>query len=94
MFPSIEKGIVTIATVNALFFLAISATTGAAPVPVPPPKPQVMKTKSQPAIAFLISPSLSLAASSPTLGLEPAPKPFVNSFPIKIFIEAFVYNKS
>ena len=60
-------------------------TTGAAPVPVPPPIPQVMKIISLPLNFFLISDSDSFAASSPILGLLPAPSPWVNSFPKRTF---------
>ena len=42
--PSKENGFVTTPTVRIPRFLAISATTGAAPVPVPPPIPQVTNT--------------------------------------------------
>ena len=82
--PSNVNGKVTTPIVNAPCFFAIFAITGAAPVPVPPPKPQVMKTISLLPIFFFISDSDSLAASSPTLGLLPAPNPCVNSFPIRI----------
>ena len=46
--PSKRKGLVTTPTVSAPSSLAISATTGAAPVPVPPPMPAVTKTMSAP----------------------------------------------
>ena len=83
--PSIVKGNVTTPIVKAPCFFAIDAITGAAPVPVPPPNPHVMKIMSLPESFFLISDSDSLAASSPTFGFEPAPKPCVSSLPIKIF---------
>ena len=73
--PSIVKGNVTTPIVKAPCFFANAATTGAPPVPVPPPIPQVIKTISLPLIFFFISDSDSFAASSPTLGLLPAPNP-------------------
>ena len=90
LWPSIEKGSVTMPTVKAPTFFAISAITGAEPVPVPPPRPQVIKTISEPRNIFLISCSVSLAASSPILGSDPAPKPFVSSLPSRIFLSAVV----
>ena len=56
--------------------------TGAAPVPVPPPIPQVIKTISAPSKAASISAFVSKAASFPTCGFAPAPRPFVSSAPI------------
>ncbi len=88
--PSIAKGKVTTATVNEPSFLAISATTGALPVPVPPPSPHVMNIMSAPLSTCLSSCSDSLAASSPILGMLPAPSPRVISFPIKTFLSAVV----
>ena len=44
--PSKLKGLVTTPMVKAPASLAISATTGAAPVPVPPPIPAATKTRS------------------------------------------------
>ena len=85
---------VTTPTVKQPIFFAISATTGALPVPVPPPRPHVINTISEPCNDFFMSLSDSLAASSPTFGTEPAPKPPVTSFPIRIFTSALVYNKS
>ena len=82
LFPSNKKGFVTIPTVNIPIDLAISHTTGAAPVPVPPPIPAVTNTISVPVKAFLIFSSSSLAAISPKTGFEPAPNPLVVSFPI------------
>ncbi len=87
--PSTVKGNVTIPMTRAPCFFARSATTGAAPVPVPPPRPQVIKTISESPMRFFISCSDSLAACSPILGLLPAPRPCVNSLPIRIFTSAF-----
>ena len=72
--PSNVNGFVTIAIVNIFLDLAISATTGAAPVPVPPPIPAVMKTIFAPSNTFSISSLLSSAAFSPISALPPAPK--------------------
>ena len=81
--PSKPKGLVTTATVKApISCIAISATTGAAPVPVPPPSPAVTKTMSAPAKASRISLRDSSAAWQPTSGLAPAPRPRVSSSPI------------
>jgi len=88
--PSMEKGIVTMATVRIPIFFAMSAMTGVAPVPVPPPRPQVTKTMSAPWIFSFTSFSLSFAASSPIFGMLPAPRPLVSSFPIRIFASAVV----
>ena len=87
-FPSKRKGFVTTPTVKMPISLAILAMTGAAPVPVPPPMPQVTKTISAPASAAEISSEFSSAAFSPTSGLAPAPRPFVNFSPICIAIGA------
>ena len=76
------KGFVTTPTVRLPCSFANLATTGAAPVPVPPPIPHVTNTMSAPAIACLISSTLSFAASSPTLGSAPHPRPFVIFSPI------------
>ncbi len=92
--PSTVKGIVTTPIVKAPCFFAIEAITGAAPVPVPPPKPQVINTISELASFFLISDSDSFADSWPILGFDPAPKPWVNSFPINIFESALAYRRS
>ena len=87
--PSKVKGLVTTPTVRApTSFLAMSATTGAAPVPVPPPSPAVMKTMSAPARAALISSRESSAASLPTSGLAPAPRPLVMSEPMWTLMSA------
>ena len=80
--PSKPNGFVTTPTVNAPASRAHSATTGAAPVPVPPPIPAVTKTMSAPCNAFKISSRLSSAASRPTSGFAPAPKPLVAFSPI------------
>ena len=53
--PSKTKGFVTTATVKIPKSLAISATTGKAPVPVPPPNPAVKKTISAPLNTSAIS---------------------------------------
>mmetsp|Transcript_5480 Transcript_5480/g.10448 ORF Transcript_5480/g.10448 Transcript_5480/m.10448 type:complete len:283 (+) Transcript_5480:438-1286(+) len=81
-FPSNANGFVTIATVNAPLSLAISETTGAAPLPVPPPIPLVIKHKSVPATMAAISSRDSSAASLPTSGSPPAPRPRVTDDPI------------
>ena len=92
-FPSNLNGFVTIATVRAPNPWAISAITGAAPVPVPPPKPHVTKTISAPLRASSISFLLSSAASLPTSGSAPAPKPSVIDAPIWSFVSAkLVFN--
>ena len=88
--PSIVNGKVTIPTVRAPDFFAISAAIGSEPVPVPPPRPQVTNAMSQPSRTFLISFLLSFAASSPTFGSAPAPRPPVISFPISILMSASV----
>ena len=86
--PSNLNGVVTTPTVRAPCFLAIDATTGAAPVPVPPPIPQVTNTMSAPSSAFAISSALSSAALSPTSLLAPAPSPLVVLAPIGIVTPA------
>src|SRR5918993_256650 len=88
--PSKAKGRVTTPTVSAPESLAILATTGAAPVPVPPPFPAVTKTMSAPRIASSISALLSSAASIPSFGSAPAPRPRVSFSPMWIFISASV----
>ena len=88
--PSTVNGNVTTPITSAPCFFAISAMTGAAPVPVPPPSPQVTNTKSEFWSFFLISCDCSRAASCPIRGFEPAPSPFDNSRPIRIFWSAFV----
>ena len=75
-----SKGLVTTATVRMPSSLAISATTGAAPVPVPPPMPAVMKHMCAPSSAAAISSRDSWAAARPASGLEPAPRPVVPSW--------------
>ena len=90
--PSSEKGRVTTATVRTLpvsppSWLAIEATTGAAPVPVPPPRPAVMKTMSEPSRASQIFSVSSTAAWRPMSGLAPAPRPLVSLPPIWILTE-------
>ena len=76
------NGFVTTATVRIPKFLAISATTGAAPVPVPPPIPHVTNTMSASFIISLISSLFSSTALAPISGLAPAPSPFVSFSPI------------
>ena len=80
--PSKANGRVTTPMVSAPRPLAISATTGAAPVPVPPPLPAVMKTMSAPFSASSISSRCSSAASRPTSGSLPAPRPRVSWRPM------------
>jgi hypothetical protein len=84
--PSSEKGSVTTATVRTPSssppsWLAIEATTGAAPVPVPPPSPAVMKTMSAPSSASQIFSVSSTAAWRPISGSAPAPRPLVSFAP-------------
>src|SRR5262245_7067204 len=91
--PSRLKGNVITATVNTLppsppSWLAIDATTGAAPVPVPPPRPVVMNTMSAPSSASQIFSVSSTAAWRPTSGFEPAPRPLVSLVPIWILTPA------
>ena len=83
-FPSKPKGLVTTATVKIPNSLAISATTGAAPVPVPPPIPAAINTMSAPSIALRITSRSSSAEFLPTSGLAPAPSPLVTLVPIWI----------
>ncbi len=92
--PSTVKGRVTIPTVRAPVFFATSATIGAAPVPVPPPRPQVTKTMSALSMASRKVRSSSRAACSPTEGSFPAPRPFVISRPIRIFLLALHFFRS
>ena len=73
--PSNENGRVTTPTVSASSSRAISATIGAPPVPVPPPSPAVTKTMSAPLSASFSSSRDSVAASRPTAGSAPAPRP-------------------
>ena len=92
-FPSRPKGRVTTATVRTLpasppSWLAMEATTGAAPVPVPPPRPVVMNTMSEPSRASQIFSVSSTAAWRPTSGFAPAPRPLVSLWPIWILIGA------
>ena len=91
--PSRLKGRVTTATVRTFpasppSWLAIEATTGAAPVPVPPPSPVVMKTMSVPSRASQIFSVSSTAAWRPMSGFAPAPSPLVSFWPIWIFTGA------
>ena len=82
--PSLLNGKVTIAIVKAPLSLASLAITGREPVPVPPPKPPVRKTMSASLQASKISCRASSAAPSPTFGSDPAPNPFVSTFPMSI----------
>ncbi len=82
--PSKRNGLVTTPMVSAPDCRAISATTGAAPVPVPPPMPAVTKTMSQSWSSLLSSSRDSSAASAPTVGLPPAPRPRVSLRPMCI----------
>ncbi len=82
---SMRKGVVTTPTVIAPFLLAISATTGAAPVPVPPPKPVVMKTMSILESKSSIRLRDSSIAALPSLGSPPTPIPLASFSPTKIF---------
>ena len=86
--PSKENGRVTTPMVSAPMFLATSATTGAPPVPVPPPLPAVMKTMSAPLSTSSISSRWASAASRPTSGSLPAPRPRVRSRPMSSFTSA------
>ena len=73
--PSKLKGVDTIATVTIFAFLAILAITGRAPVPVPPPRPAVKNNIFVFRSSSFNSSALSSAASLPTLGSAPAPRP-------------------
>ena len=87
----------TTPTVRMPFSLAISATTGAAPVPVPPPMPAVTNTMSAPSSRAVICSLLSLADSRPTSGFAPAPLPPVSFSPMASFwvaSEAFRHCRS
>mmetsp|Transcript_13468 Transcript_13468/g.24383 ORF Transcript_13468/g.24383 Transcript_13468/m.24383 type:complete len:252 (-) Transcript_13468:608-1363(-) len=81
--PSNLNGLVTTPTVRQPHsFLAISATTGAAPLPVPPPMPAVINTISAPIQTALTSSAFSKAAFLPIPGSPPAPNPLVTLRPI------------
>ncbi len=84
-FPSKLKGRVTTPIVSAPSLLAISATTGAAPLPVPPPIPAVIKTILASSKTLEIKFLSSSAAFLPISGSPPAPKPRVVNFPIWTF---------
>ena len=73
--PSNLKGVVTTPTVKISISLAIRATTGAAPVPVPPPIPAVINTMSESSSNLRMASSSCSAASRPTSGFAPAPRP-------------------
>ena len=92
--PSKVNGRVTTPMVRAPRPLAISATTGAAPVPVPPPLPAVMKTMSAPFRASSISDRCSSAARRPTSGSLPAPRPRVSCRPMSSFRSASLINSA
>ena len=89
--PSCLNGRVTTATVKMPISLAISAITGAAPVPVPPPMPVVMNNIFAPLIAAEIASRSSNAASRPTSGFAPAPKPRVKLAPSWILLAALLF---
>ena len=55
------------------------------PEPVPPPSPAVTKTMSEPRSACLIWSCDSSAATRPTSGSAPEPRPCVSSRPMWIF---------
>ncbi|CSB38950.1 Uncharacterised protein [Vibrio cholerae] len=80
--PSKLKGLVTTATVKMPSSFATSAITGAAPVPVPPPIPAAINTISAPVRNSLMRSLSSSAASRPTCGFAPAPRPLVILPPI------------
>ena len=86
--PSNLNGRVTTPMVSAPIFLAMPATTGAAPVPVPPPSPAVTKTMSAPLRDSSISLLWSSAEPRPTSGLAPAPSPRVASRPMSSLTSA------
>src|SRR5690348_5545608 len=86
--PSKLKGLVTTATVRMPISRAISATTGAAPVPVPPPMPAVTNSMSAPLMSSSMRSRSSSAASRPTSGLAPAPRPLVTVVPSCIVVLA------
>ena len=80
--PSKVKGLVTTPMVSAPLERAISAMIGAAPVPVPPPIPEVTKTMSASWRTLESSSRDSSAASSPTSGSPPQPRPRVTLRPM------------
>ncbi len=86
--PSKWNGFVTTATVKASSSVAREAMIGAAPVPVPPPRPVVTKTISAPSNTSIILSVSSRAASRPTLGSAPAPRPLVSRLPNWILMGA------
>ena len=74
-FFSKKNGMVTMPMVRMPFFLAMPATTGAAPVPVPPPIPAVTNTICVPSSSRCsICSAWSMAACCPLLGSPPAPR--------------------
>ena len=79
--PSKLKGVDTIATVTMFNFFAKLAIAGRAPVPVPPPNPAVRKSILVFLNSSFNSSALSSAASLPTIGSAPAPKPCVLESP-------------
>ena len=89
--PSNANGLVTTATVKMPISFATSAIIGAAPVPVPPPIPAVINSMSAPSIISAIRSRSSSAASRPTSGLAPAPKPLVMSIPICNVVDAALF---
>ena len=88
--PSKVNGRVTTPMVSAPIFLAMPATTGAAPVPVPPPSPAVTNTMSDPFRDSSISCLWSSADVRPTSGFAPAPRPRVASRPMSSLVSASV----
>ena len=81
--PSKLKGSVTKAITRAPCSAAISATVGEAPPPVPPPIPARMNTRSQSLTTAAIFSRSSSAASRPSSGSPPAPRPRVVPMPIR-----------
>ena len=92
--PSNANGLVTTATVKIPISFAICAITGAAPVPVPPPIPAVINSISAPSINSAIASRSSKAASRPTSGFAPAPKPLVMASPICKIVLAWLFFKA
>ncbi len=86
--PSNANGDVTMPTVSAPTSRAMRAITGAAPEPVPPPSPAVTNTMSEPRSTVLIRSYESSAASRPTSGSAPEPRPCVCSRPMWILVGA------
>jgi hypothetical protein len=85
IFPSKPNGSVTTHTVSIPICIAISPTTGAAPVPVPHPIHHVMNTISVSCSIALMSSMFSSAALRPISGSAPAHKPLVRLSQMFIF---------